>query len=121
MVVAPGDAFVNAAGSIRNIAIGEFRCVSIIRSNAGAWRSKHYHRTDSHVLYVVSGEMHYWERELDGEYEVEPIKVFPGESLFTPPLLVHKTFFPVATELISMSKNSRDHESHESDVVRVDE
>jgi mannose-6-phosphate isomerase-like protein (cupin superfamily) len=121
VVIRPGEAFVNDAGSITNIAFGEFRCVSIIRSNAGSWRSKHYHMTDTHVLYVLSGEMHYWERELDGEYPEEPTVVHAGESVFTPALLVHKTYFPRETVLISMSKNPRDHVAHESDVVRVAE
>ncbi len=119
-IVRPGPAFVNQAGSISNIAIGEFRCVSIIRSHAGAYRSKHYHRTDEHVLYVSEGRMLYWERELDGEYG-EPIEVHQGEAVRTGPLVVHQTFFPVPTVLISMSRNPRDSKSHEADVVRVEE
>lgn len=120
VVIRPGPAFVNAAGSISNIAIGEFRCVSLIRSLAGSFRSKHYHATDSHVLYVLEGRMLYWERELDGEYG-DPIEVGVGEAILTGPLVVHQTFFPVNTVLISMSKNPRDSKSHEADVVRVEE
>jgi uncharacterized RmlC-like cupin family protein len=116
----PAGAFTNDAGWIANVAFGEFRCVGLIYSKAGSWRSKHFHKTDSHVLYVVSGEMHYWERDLDGEYAEDPVIVGPGEQYFTGPLLVHRTYFPVDTLLISASKNPRDHESHESDVVRVD-
>lgn len=119
-VVRPGPAFVNASGSITNIAIGEFRTVSIIRSKAGSFRSKHYHATDEHVLYVQEGRMLYWERELDGEYG-EPIDIGPGEAIRTGPLVVHQTYFPVATVLLSMSKNPRDSKSHEADVVRVEE
>ena len=120
VVIRPGPAFINAAGSISNIAVGEFRCVSLIRSLAGSFRSRHYHATDSHVLYVLEGRMLYWERELDGEYG-DPIDVGPGESILTGPLLVHQTFFPVNTVLISASKNPRDSKSHEADVVRVEE
>ena len=121
VVIPPAAPFINAAGSITNIAFGEFRCVSLIRSLAGSWRSRHWHKTDSHLLYVLEGCMHYWERELDGEYEMEPVVVRQGESIFTPALVVHKTFFPVNTVLISASKNSRDHDNHEADVVRVTE
>jgi len=116
----PDGAFVNDAGWIANIGFGEFRCVGLIFSKAGSWRSKHFHKTDAHVLYVLSGEMHYWERDLDGEYGPEPVILKAGEQYYTGPLLVHKTFFPVDTVLISMSKNPRDHVSHETDVVRVD-
>ncbi len=120
IVIRPGPAFVNAAGSITNLAIGEFRTVSLIRSLAGSYRSRHYHSSDSHVLYVLEGRMVYWERELDGEYG-EPIVVEQGESVHTGPLMVHQTYFPVNTVLISAAKNSRDHESHENDLVRVEE
>lgn len=120
-VVRPGAAFVNKSGSITNIAFGEFTCVSLIHSLAGSYRSRHWHSTDSHVLYVLKGEMWYVERELDGEYPSEWVKVQQGESVFTPPLVVHQTYFPRDTMLISMSKNRRDHESHEADVNRVEE
>jgi mannose-6-phosphate isomerase-like protein (cupin superfamily) len=119
-IVRTGPAFINAAGSITNIAIGEFRCVSLIRSLAGSYRSKHYHQTDEHVLYVSEGRMLYWERELDGEYG-PPIEVHQGEAVRTGPLVVHQTYFPVNTLLISMSRNPRDSKSHEADVVRVEE
>lgn len=120
-VIPPNEPFVNAAGKITNVAFGEFRCVSIIESVAGSERSKHFHLTDSHVLYVLDGVMHYWERLLDGDYPDKPTVVLAGEAIFTGPMLVHKTYFPVATVLISASKNARDHESHEADVVRVSE
>ena len=121
MVNSTSEVFVNSAGSIRNIAFGEFRCVSIIESKAGSHRSKHYHLTDAHVLYVLKGSMLYWERELDGAYPDEPIVVREGESVTTGPLVVHQTMFPVDTVLISCSKKPRDTASHESDVVRVEE
>ncbi len=121
VVIKPNAAFVNEAGSITNIAFGSFSCVSIIHTNAGKFRSRHWHSTDDHVLYVLKGEMWYKERELDGEYPSDWTRVGQGESVYTPPLVVHQSFFPVATTLISMSKNRRDHASHEADVNRVDE
>ena len=120
MVIKPGPAFVNAAGSITNIAIGEFRTITLIRSLAGTYRSKHYHRSDSHVLYVLEGSMLYWERELDCEYG-PPVQVNQGEAIYTGPLVVHQTFFAINTVIISMSKKPRDHQSHEADVERVEE
>ena len=65
--------------------------------------------------------MEYFERALDGEYPSEPTIVNQGEAIFTPPLIAHQTFFPVNTTLISLSKLPRDHDSHESDVNRLEE
>ncbi len=121
VVIKPNASFVNEAGSITNIGFGNFTCVSVLYTHAGKFRSRHWHSTDDHVLYVLKGEMWYKERELDGEYPSDWTIVGPGESVYTPPLVVHQSFFPVATTLISMSKNRRDHASHEADVNRVDE
>ena len=116
----PDGAFLNDAGWIANIAFGEYRCVSLIWSVAGSHRSKHWHRTDSHLLYVLSGGMYYWERALDGEYG--PARyVAAGESIETGPNVVHQCYCPLDTLLVSASANPRDHASHEADVVRVEE
>lgn len=64
--------------------------------------------------------MWYFERALDGEYG-PGIKVEQGQSIETGPLLVHQCWFPVNTVLISCSRNPRNHEAHEADVVRVEE
>lgn len=121
VIVRPSPSFVDARGSITNIAIGEFQTCSLIRSLAGTKRSKHWHTRDSHVLYVLEGEMEYFERELDGEYPKEPIIVHQGEAIYTAPMVVHQTFFSVNTVLLSMSRLPRDHESHEKDINRSEE
>ena len=38
---------------------------------------------------------------------------------FTPPMVEHAMFFPVESTFITFAKNRRDHENHESDLVRV--
>lgn len=121
VVVRPSPSFVDARGSITNIAIGEFQTCSLIRSLAQTRRSRHWHQKDSHILYVLEGRMLYFERTLDGEYPGEAIIVEQGEAIYTPPLMVHQTFFEVNTTLISLSKLPRDHESHEKDIQRAEE
>ena len=95
------------------------RGVAIITSRARTTRSNHLHRTDGHWLYVVSGEMHYWERDLDTpSYPTQPAVFKAGEMVYTGPLLWHRTYFPVETVLLSLSLRPRDNVSHEQDVVR---
>lgn len=76
--------------------------------------------TDAHWLYVVSGEMQYQERGLDEASYPPPATFAAGSMVYTPPMRWHRTYFPVDTVLISMSKRPRDHASHERDVVRSD-
>lgn len=114
--------FINDAGKIQNLvelaANDGFRGVAIIDCKAGSRRSSHYHRSDAHYLYVLSGEMRYIERRY-GSGTIVKFTVHPGEMVRTGPRVEHWTEFPVETRLISISKLSREHAEHEGDVVRV--
>lgn len=113
-------AFINAAGSIQNILERPCGGVAIIESKAGAERSNHYHREDGHWLYVISGAMLYYERRVGDVVYPSPMIVRAGQCVFTPPMVEHKTVFPVDTVLLSMSLRARDKASHEADVIRVE-
>lgn len=97
---------------------------SIIRifSKAGSVRSNHWHRTDWHICYVVSGEMDYYEREVhgfEGKYGISKKTVKAGEWVKTGPLMEHTTVFPVDTVLLVFAKNARDEDSYDADLVRT--
>lgn len=119
-VIVPLDApFTDYRGYIQNLLLQPVG-VAIISSKAGTVRSNHYHQTDYHYLYVISGEMLYYERDLDqANDDVKPVIVKAGEMIFTAPNKVHKTEFLQNTTLLSISKNPRDHEHHEADVIRT--
>jgi hypothetical protein len=70
-------------------------------------------------MYVLEGEIDYFFKKIDSDY-VEYLKVKKGENIFTPPMEIHATFFPIKTILIVSSLNSRDPETYEKDTVRVD-
>jgi quercetin dioxygenase-like cupin family protein len=110
--------FMDERGIIQNIVNTPINGVAIITSKAGSVRSNHYHKTDFHYLYVLSGSMEYYERGVDDYFRGAPLIVKVGEMVFTPPMKIHKTVFLEETVLLSMAKNFRDHNSHESDVVR---
>jgi quercetin dioxygenase-like cupin family protein len=109
--------FEDVRGMIQNILLSPITSVAVITSKAGSVRSNHYHKTDWHYLYVISGSMEYYERPVDGSSN-EPIIIKTGQMVFTPPMHVHKTVFLEDTVLLSLAKNVRDHEHHEEDVVR---
>jgi|SRR5882724_7915960 len=112
-------------GTIQNLveldALGHLpiRGAAIITSRARTTRSNHYHKTDGHWLYVISGLLHYWERNLDEPHYPSAPGIFrPGEMVYTGPLVLHRTYFPEETMLLSLSLRPRDRVSHEDDVVR---
>jgi quercetin dioxygenase-like cupin family protein len=109
--------FVDERGVIQNILFSPINSVAIIESKAGSVRSNHYHKTDSHYLYVLSGKLEYSERNINGTAVI--VRTYgAGEMFFTGPQKVHKVVFLEDTVLLSLAKNVRDHEHHEQDVVR---
>lgn len=113
------EPFVNQNGEIQNLVLKPMTSVACIRSVRGAVRANHWHRTDWHYAYVVSGSLAYAERPV-GSSSPPDYRVFlEGEMFFTPPNREHVMVFLEDTVIVTMARNVRSHESHESDVVRV--
>ncbi len=123
LVLFPSPPFENRAGKIQNLVEGSFSGCAVITSNQGTTRSNHWHRTDSHYLYVLEGELLYWsEPWIEGSPLPEPGKpwlVQRGEMFFTGPGELHAIGFLERTVMVSCSSLPRDNESHEADLVRA--
>lgn len=116
----PIDApFTNTNGTIENLVLEKFASAALIKSTAGALRANHWHRTDWHYAYILQGEIIYFWRP-EGSKERPQQRLFkPAEMFFTPPRVEHAMFFPCETTFLTFAKNTRDHEHHEEDLVRV--
>jgi quercetin dioxygenase-like cupin family protein len=114
--------FLDDRGGIQNLLNTAMHGAAIITSKDGSVRSNHWHKTDWHYLYVMSGSMEYYERNasIPADPNVKPLIVKAGQMVFTPPNAIHKTVFLEDTILLSFSKRNRDHVSHEEDVIRED-
>jgi len=140
------QAWHSSAGIIQNLVEHACGGVAVLHSRKGETRANHWHKTDWHYLYVLSGFIEYEEWPHDKPHpliayyrflgraralepgeavsfddEVPSIKlsIGPGQMVFTPPQRSHKLTFKEDTVMISISKLSRTHAEHESDVVRL--
>lgn len=113
------EPFVNDNGVIQNLLLERFTSAAIITSRAGAVRANHWHKTDWHYAYVVSGSIWYYWRPVGSTQPPERRDFAQGEMFFTPPNLEHAMFFPEETAFVTFAKNVRDTEHHEADLVRV--
>lgn len=111
--------FVDARGDIQPLVEAQMKSALVIRSGAGTVRADHYHLTDWHYLYVISGEMIYFYHPVGSEYPPRVITIKAGELVFTPPMMEHRTDFPVDTVCLTLSRNARDQSAYEADVVRI--
>ena len=112
--------FVDARGAIQPLVDEMMKSAVMITSKKGSLRANHYHKTDWHYCYVVSGCIEYYHRPTGSTKEPERLLVKAGEMVFTPPMVDHGMTFPEDTTFLTLSRNPRDQVSYEADVVRVD-
>ncbi len=106
-------------GEIQSLVNFPMKNISLISSKKGAVRSNHYHLTDWHYMYVITGSFDYYYRPTGRDDELKCVRVKAGELIFTPPMEDHATVFLEDCDLLAMSRNPRDQEAYEEDVRRV--
>ena len=111
--------FVDNRGTIQPLVDILMKSAVMIHSKAGSLRANHYHKTDWHYCYVINGKINYYHRELNSDAEPELLVVEKGSMVFTPPLIEHCMKFPEDTLFLTLSRNPRDQETYEADVVRT--
>ena len=109
----------DARGAIQSLVNFPVKNVSLITSKKGTVRSNHYHKTDWHYMYMLSGLAEYYFRATGSSETPQSLVFKTGEMVFTPPMEDHLTVFLEDSTMVVMSRNPRDQESYESDVVRV--
>ncbi len=115
--------FIDKRGGIaRIIDLDNFPIRAILRitSKAGTVRSNHYHKHDSHYIYVESGKCEYSERPADDpKAKVETVTLEPGDLVLTPPGTIHAVRFLEDTVLYAFTTEKREQDTYEKDTVRV--
>jgi len=91
----------------------------LIHSKRGAVRANHYHRSDWHFCYVLSGTIEYWHREHGSDRQARKVIVRQGQLFFTPPMVDHAMVFPQKSSFLVLGRNSRAQAVYEADVVRI--
>ena len=111
--------FVDLRGSIQPLVDSIMKSAVMIHSKAGSLRANHYHKTDCQYCYVISGKIEYYYKEVNSEKTPELLIVEKGNMVFTPPLVEHCMKFPEDTLFLTLSRNPRDQETYELDVIRT--
>jgi quercetin dioxygenase-like cupin family protein len=112
--------FVDVRGALRPLVDRLMKSAVLIESSAGTIRANHYHKTDWHYAYLLSGEMDYYHRPTGTSHPPERLRVKTGQMIYTPPMVDHAMVFPTDTVFLTLSRNPRDQASYEADVVRID-
>lgn len=111
--------FVDERGDIQPLVDVPMESCVLITSKKGSVRANHYHRTDWHYCYVLSGAIDYYHRPTGSSAPPEKIRIDKGEMFFTGPLVDHAMVFVEDTQFLTFGRNSRAQAVYEADVVRI--
>lgn len=114
------DVFSDERGEIIPLVDENMKSCVMINSKKGSVRANHYHKTDWHYCYVLTGEILYFHRPTGSDETPEEITIKQGQMFFTPPMVDHAMLFTKDTTFLTFGRNSRDQEVYESDIVRID-
>ncbi len=112
--------FSDARGYIQPLVDASMRSAVLIFSKKGTVRANHFHKTDWHYCYVLSGSIDYYQRPAGSNDRPSHVIIKTGQLFYTPPLVEHAMVFLEDTEFLCLGGNPRDQKSYESDVIRVD-
>lgn len=111
--------FVDDRGAIQPLVDVPMESCVLITSKKGSVRANHYHRTDWHYCYVLSGAIDYYHRPTGSSEPPEKIRIDKGEMFFTGPMVDHAMVFVEDTQFLTFGRNSRAQAVYEADVVRI--
>lgn len=111
--------FVDERGEIQPLVDVPMESCVLIHSKKGTLRANHYHQTDWHYCYVLSGTIEYYHRPHGGEQKPGKVLIKAGQMFFTPPMVDHTMVFLEDTSFLTWGRNSRAQEVYEADVIRI--
>ena len=119
-IVALEAPFEDFRGAIIPIVDEQMESCVLITSVKGSVRANHYHKTDWHFCYVLSGEIEYHWRETGDMSEPRKTIIKQGQCFFTPPMVDHAMVFVTDTTFLTLGRNPRDQKTYEADVRRIE-
>lgn len=111
--------FEDSRGVIQTLVDGEIEAIQIITSAKGTVRANHFHKTDSHFMYVVSGRMKYFHRQAGDTQSPLWLTIEPGQMVYSPPMVEHAVEFLEDSIFLNITGKSRQQADYEDDLVRV--
>lgn len=82
-------------------------------------RANHYHKKDTHYIYVLSGKILFFYRDRSKNSKLRFHIVKKGDLFFTKSNQDHMAYFLKDTHFIAYSSEKRTHFNYEKDLVRL--
>lgn len=97
-----------------------FKTVLYITSKKGTERGNHYHKSDYHYVYCLSGKFKYSEQDMHNiNSPVESVILKPGDLVLSNPMVAHSMEFLEDTVFLAITTETRTQDKYEQDTVRI--
>ncbi len=115
--------FVDDRGYISRLVNDEsknFKAVLYITSKKGTERGNHYHKSDYHYVYCLSGKFRYSEKDMhNSKAKTESVILKPGDLVLSSPMTAHSMEFLEDTVFLAITTEHREQSKYEGDTVRI--
>ena len=112
--------FVDDRGKIQTLVQAAITSVQVITSKAGTVRANHWHRADTHYMFIVSGQMKYYHRPVGSTEPPISYLLNAGELVYTPSNVEHAAEFPQDCMFLNITTGPRDQDTYENDITRIE-
>lgn len=90
----------------------------LITSKKGSVRANHYHKKDSHYVYLLEGKMEYTYQGVRSKKK-QSVIINKGEVVYSPPMIMHAMRFLEDSVFLALTTESRNRKKYENDTVRI--
>lgn len=93
--------------------------ILLITCKKGSVRANHYHKKDTHDVYMLKGKMRYTYQDIKTKSKKKnTLVVKKGEIIHTPPMILHAMKFIEDSVFLAITTEKRQRAKYEKDTVR---
>ena len=114
-----GKTFKDKRGWLKKILDGNFSSCIEIYSKKGSVRANHYHKKDTHFIYVINGEILYFYKDRKKRAKTKFKLMKKNDLFFTPAMQEHMAYFTKNTHFLAFSTRKRTKFDYEKDLIKI--
>ena len=114
-----GKTFKDKRGWLKKILDGNFSSCIEIYSKKGSVRANHYHKKDTHFIYIINGEILYFYKDRKKGTKTKFKLMKKSDLFFTPSMQEHMAYFTKNTHFLAFSTRKRTKFDYEKDLIKV--
>ena len=114
-----GKTFKDKRGWLKKILDGNFSSCIEVYSKKGSVRANHYHKKDTHFIYIINGEILYFYKDRKRRAKTRFKLMKKNDLFFTPSMQEHMAYFTKNTHFLAFSTRKRTKFDYEKDLIKV--